>query len=158
MSALVVYDSAYGNTARIADAIRAGLEDDATARLITDLDPRNLPASDFMVIGSPTQGGKPTAAMLAWLKQLPPPVLAQTKFAAFDTRLDAGSQNLILRLLMRLIRYAAPRIADVLTAGGATQLAVPEGFIVMGKEGPLVKGEKERAVQWAASLAEAAKR
>jgi flavodoxin len=153
VDALVVYDSAYGNTARVADAIRAGLANNATAHVIADLDPRCLPRTDLLVVGSPTQGGKPTVAMQTWLERIPPTVLGRIGFAAFDTRLETHSYNVALRLLIGMIGFAAPRIARTLIAKGARQLAAPEGFIVTGREGPLAAGEKERATAWAASLA-----
>jgi hypothetical protein len=39
-----------------------------------------------------------------------------------------------------------------LEALGATLVADPEGFVVKGKEGPLVEDELERAAAWARSL------
>lgn len=153
MTALVLYDSAYGNTARIAEAIRAGLGDGATVHLIKDVDPRRLVGLELLVIGSPTQGGRPTPAMLAWLDELPAAYAGSLRFAAFDTRIDADRQVLPLRLLMGIIGYAAQRIAASLVQKGAQQMADPKGFVVTGKEGPLAPGELERARAWAAALA-----
>jgi flavodoxin len=153
MPALVIYDSAYGNTAQIAEAIRSGLPDGAIIRLISSLDPRHLPEADLLVIGSPTQGGRPTPAMLAWLDKLPAASFRGKQFAAFDTRIDADRQGIGLRFVMGLIGYAAPRIAASLTAKGAKEIAQPTGFIVTGKEGPLAGGEVARAKAWAAAIA-----
>jgi len=59
---------------------------------------------------------------------------------SFDTR--------VKHPIAKLFGYAAGRIADGLTGKGGYPVA-PEGFIVMGNEGPLKEGELERAAGWA---------
>lgn len=152
MTALVVYDSAYGNTARIAEAVRAGLGPDAQVRRIGEVEPTLLGRVSLLVVGCPTQGGRPTAAMQAWLDGLSPDQLGRLSFAAFDTRIDAEASGFGLKLLMGILGYAAPRMASTLAALGAMQVTAPRGFIVTGKEGPLAAGELENAEAWGASL------
>ena len=53
---------------------------------------------------------------------------------------------------MRVIGYAAPRIAAALVSKGASLAAPPEGFIVEDKDGPLKAGELERAARWASEI------
>ena len=48
--------------------------------------------------------------------------------------------------------YAAPRIVRSLVGNGGSLLAPPEGFVVLGIEGPLKAGELERAASWATEL------
>jgi flavodoxin I len=64
--------------------------------------------------------------------------------AAFDTRLTSR--------WVRIFSYAAPRMAGSLKELGATFLGSPEGFFVLGKEGPLKEGELERAALWAKEM------
>lgn len=149
MGTLVVYDSAYGNTQAIADAIAAALGADVRARRASDVDASALGRIDVLVVGSPTQGGRPTAAVSQFLQSLPSTALRGTSVFAFDTRLDAKEQGRMLRALMSVIGYAGPRIAQALEAKGGTLAAPPEGFIVTSKEGPLRPGETERARRWA---------
>ncbi|MDP2871380.1 MAG: hypothetical protein Q8P31_02435 [Bacillota bacterium] len=52
----------------------------------------------------------------------------------------------------RIFGYAAPRIATALTAKGGNPVAPPEPFIVKDKEGPLERGETERAAGWAREI------
>lgn len=153
MKALVVYNSAYGNTARIAEAIAAGIGPDAHVYSIRTLAAMDLPTVDLLVVGSPTQGGQPTEAMRNWLGAIGPKQLAGTSAAAFDTRIRADTKGLALRLLMKLISYASPRIADALRMSGAEVAAGPEGFFVEGREGPLQAEEKSRATAWGRRLA-----
>jgi flavodoxin I len=152
MSALVVYDTSFGNTEQIAKDIASAIAGGAIARPMRDVDPERLPASDLLVIGSPTQGGRPTRSMQAWLDRLPIDALENRRCAAFDTRIVIAEQGFALRTLMRVIGFAAPRIAKSLLAKRGILAAEPEGFLVEGREGPLRSGERERAAKWAAAL------
>jgi flavodoxin len=153
MKSIVLYDSAYGNTAKIGDAIRAGLPEGAMACEIADMNPGALPAADLLVIGSPTQSGRPTAATIAWIEAVPRPRLINLRVACFDTRLAQPSGGWLIGTLTKLVGYAAPRIASHLRKRGALVVAPPEGFLVDGREGPLRAGERERAISWAHALA-----
>lgn len=148
MNALVVFDSTYGNTATLAEAICAGLGDGAQAVRVQDMPPGVRKGLDLLIVGSPTQGGRPTRDTTRYLKSLPREQLRGLRVAAFDTRIAAGEQGFALRSLMRVIGYAAPKIASVLMKQGGTLAAPAEGFIVDGKEGPLRGGEIERAQEW----------
>lgn len=153
MRALVVYDSTFGNTAEIARAVAEGLGEGAAAQRVGLTDPLRLGALDLFIVASPTNGGRPTTKMTDFLKRLRPGSLRGMRVAAFDTRMPEADQGLALRTLMRLIGYAAPRIAKALEAAGGRLAVEPAGFVVEGKEGPLRSGELERAVAWGRSLA-----
>jgi hypothetical protein len=149
MKNLVIYDSQYGNTAEIARAIAASLGDNTEACSVTNVEASDLEGVTLLVIGSPTQGGRATVAIQALIKSLPANSLQDTAIAAFDTRLLASERGFALRLLMRMIGYAAPKIAAGLAAKGGYLVAQPRGFVVDGKEGPLREGELVLAGDWA---------
>ncbi|MFW6115892.1 MAG: flavodoxin family protein [Chloroflexota bacterium] len=148
MNALVVYDSLYGNTERIARAIGDALVDKAgdKARVVRPggMDADDVEAVDLLVIGSPTHGGRPTEAIQGLLDGLEGTLPADTRVAAFDTRMATR--------LVAIFGYAARRIGRALEEAGGTLVAPPEGFVVKGKEGPLKDGELERAADWAKGL------
>lgn len=156
VTAFVVYDSTYGNTARVAEAIIAGLGGGAVSRRIDELDPNQLSGGDLLVVGSPTQGGRPTSAMQTWLMRLSAAEPEGIKVAAFDTRLAEDDKSFLFRHLVDLIGFAAPRIMRSLTDMGAVPICDPEGFTVGSKEGPLVPGELNRATGWGRAIATAA--
>jgi flavorubredoxin len=145
MKTLVIYDTSYGNTSRVAEAIARGLGD-ATAIEVEKLGPEHLIGIRLLVVGSPTQGGRPTAAIHEWLQALPALAVSAV---AFDTRLRGGW---LQRTALDLVGYAAPRIARALQQKGCTIIDEPKGFIVGASEGPLVAGELERASAWGAML------
>ena len=155
MKAIVIYDSQFGNTEKIAQAIRDALSDTAETRLMraSSVAPRDLMAADLLVVGSPTQRFHATEPVDRFLKGAS---LHGIHAAAFDTRFDMNDvDSRTLRLAVKVAgdsAYAAPRIAAVLEKAGATMVATPEGFIVSDTEGPLREGELERAAEWARGL------
>src|SRR5688572_9358886 len=130
MNALVLYDSTFGNTTLVARAIAEALGNDARAVPVAEVGPTDLQAAQLIIAGSPTQAGRPTSRLSQFLKSIPDQGLREFQVAAFDTRFEPQVRGLGLRVLMRIIGYAAPRIAQVLQAKGGHLAAPPEGFIV----------------------------
>lgn len=151
MQNLIIYDSLYGNTRKIAEKI-AGVMPQSKALKVDELKPEILQNIKFLIVGSPTQGGRPTILLQRFLNQIPANTLKNIKVAAFDTRLSEKDVNFALRLLIKTIGYAAPKIAKSLEKKGGKLAAPPRGFIVRGKEGPLADGELERIDKWIKSL------
>jgi flavodoxin len=150
MKALVVYDSVYGNTEKIARAIADALAGKGEARLVRagTVGVDDIGGVDLLVVGAPTQGGRPTPIVQAFLKGIPPGRLASVRAAAFDTRIVKGGAGTVAKLF----GYAARRIESELIRCGARQI-VTQGFAVKGRGGPLEDGEEARAREWATSLA-----
>ena len=144
----------YGNTKKIAGAIANCFDSTHKTNLLIagDFTSQNLIDVELLIVGTPTQGGRPTENIQEFLEQLPMNSLQGIKVAAFDTRFSENGQNFALRMLLRTVGYAAPRIIDELKIKGGNVIASPEGFIVSRKEGPLAENELERAKTWAAKL------
>lgn len=151
MTILIVYDSLYGNTAKVAQAIAGALTPVATVRVLRvgEANVTALESVDLLIVGSPTQGGRATPAIQEFINKIPAGGLKNVRVIAFDTRISAEDKGIGLRFLMRLLGYAAGRIANRLQAKGGSLAVPPAGFIVEGKEGPLKEGELERAAKWA---------
>ena len=162
MNAIVVYESLWGNTAEVAQAIAEGLGQGARALRTDEAGAAELEAVDLIVAGAPVFGfklsspkmrdgirqnpGKGPAPDLScpplctWLEALAP---GNGRGAAFDTQVRGPFGK------------GAPEIARLLEAAGYAPVAEPEGFIVKGRHGPLKAGELERAREWGAELARA---
>jgi flavodoxin len=145
MNTSVVFDSQYGNTEQVAQAIAHTLKEfgAAHAKLVTEVDLRELPDVDLLVLGCPTQGWRPTLAMLTFLAQMTPATWQGVAIACFDTRLPWPRF---------LTGSAAHYLARQLRTAGALVVAPPESFFVKGGKGPLVAGELQRADGWARAL------
>ncbi len=152
MNSVIVYDSAYGNTAKVAHAIGAAVRDygQSIVLLVDEADNSKLAGIDLLIIGSPTQAGRATQAIQDFITALPK--FSGVKFAAFDTRLAENDQGMVLRLFMKTLGYAAEKMSVAIEAKSGEMVQAPEGFIVIGKEGPLKDGELERATGWSRGL------
>lgn len=159
MKALVVYDSVYGNTEKIARAIASALggPGDVQISRASNVSPEQLKGVELTVVGSPTQGFRATKSVSDFIESIPQDVLKGIKVAAFDTRIAGKEAGAGVRFIAKLGGFAAPRIAEVLKKKGSDLLVPPEGFAVKDREGPLAEGELERAMAWAKQILEAQK-
>ena len=151
MKVLIVHDSVYGNTEKVARAFAEAIASLGEAEVVraSEVDLSELSSADVIIVGCPTHGGRPTQAMQDFLNKVPESSLQGIAAAAFDTRVSAK--------WVKILGYAAPRIAGSLKKKGATPIVAPEGFFVKGKEGPLKEGELERAAGWARRILEVRK-
>jgi hypothetical protein len=161
MKAIVVYESLWGNTAKIAVAIAEGIGPDAEAMSTGEATPEVIAGADLIVAGSPVFAFKMSSdrvresirqnpgpapsppdlshpSMASWLEGLP---AGHGAAAAFDTEARGPFGK------------AAPTIARSLEARGYRLIGDPTGFYVSGKYGPLREGELDRAREWGADLA-----
>jgi flavodoxin len=156
MKALVIYETFFGNTEKIAQAIGNALATQADVRVlrVSDAQPAHLTGIGLLVVGAPTRAFSPGPATKAWLKTLTPNSLRRVKVAAFDTRIAlADVKSSILPVFVKLFGYAAEPIARSLAQRGGSLIIPAEGFFVKDTEGPLKEGEIERAAAWAQRIA-----
>lgn len=151
MKALIVYDSVYGNTEKIARAIAEAIAPSGEVKVLraSEANPSELASIDLLIVGSPTHGGRPTPPIQDLLNKVPELSLKDVNVAAFDTRLT--------KKLVGVFGYAAGRIASNLKKKGGTLIAPPEGFFATGSKGPLKEGELERAAGWAKGILQSKK-
>ncbi|WP_315067828.1 hypothetical protein [uncultured Microbacterium sp.] len=163
----IVFESFFGNTRRVAEAIAAGARRHLVAALV---DVRNeVPSNEHgvLVVGAPTHAhslSRPASRREAeiWAKDLGKHLTleqgsratgirewietdprAVSGFAAFDTRVD----------MPRIFTgSAATAISTRLRKRGLRELVRPESFLV-DKDSRLLAGEFERAQAWGAALA-----
>ena len=155
MKALIVYDSAYGNTETIARTIAKGIGEEAQVKGVEETTPEELGQYEIVLVGSPTQAGRPTPEMKAFLGRIPAHSLNGVAVSGFDTRIDGRRQGFVLRTFMGFLGYAAGRIARQLQAKGGRLIDDPHGFFVEDKEGPLSEGEADRAAAWGSTIVHA---
>jgi hypothetical protein len=169
MRAVIVYESMYGNTHLVADAIGKGLgaAEDVAVVPIGQATRELLESADVVVVGGPTHVhgmSRPSTRKSAtdaaerpgtglqldanshgpgvrdWLASLGQ---VNAKAAAFDTRFPGPAF---------LTGRASKGIARGLRRHGFDLIAEPESFIV-NKDNHLRLGESDRAVAWAEGLA-----
>ena len=112
MKTLIIYDSFFGNTEQIAQAIgnALGPPEDVEVLRVGNVKPAQLMGATLLIVGSPTRGFRPTPAISNLLKRIPKNGLKGVKVAAFDTRFavdEIESSVFILRILVNVFGYAA---------------------------------------------------
>jgi hypothetical protein len=169
MRALVVYESMYGNTHLIAEAIARGLRSAGEVQLASVADARyeDVHRYDLVVVGGPTHAHgmtrpetreramaafrlesghrllEPNAGgmgLRAWLDMLG---LCDVNAAAFDTRLHGPAV---------LTGQASKGIAAMLHNHGFLVVTEPASFLV-DRHDHLLVGEELQAERWGAGLA-----
>jgi hypothetical protein len=162
MRSLVVYESWFGNTRRIAEEIAASLAHEGQVDLVSVDEPLpSLEEVDLLVVGAPThihglsskrsregaltQGahGEPGIGVRGWIDGLPDGAWGP-RAAVFDTRANKP---------VLLVGSAARGMAHRLRRRGYTLATEPESFFVQGTPGPLEEGELDRAAEWGRGLA-----
>ncbi len=154
LKGLVIYDSMYGNTEKIAESIGGAITADIKVLRASEANLSDLKSINFLIVGSPTQAFRATKSIQTFIKSIPRDALKDIDVAAFDTRMSASDVGTGLGFLMKISGYAAPRIANALKKKGGNLAVPPEGFFVTGKEGPLKEGELDRAASWAKAIDE----
>lgn len=161
MSTLVVYESMWGNTRAVAEAVARGLGPDVPAVDVTEA-PSPVPvAVDLLVVGGPTHAfsmsrpgtrkdavekgaapGHEASGIRDWLAGQPSS--DRVDVATFDTRIDK---------VRHLPGSAAKAAAKEIKRHHLGRLVAVESFYVKDTDGPLVDHELERAESWGAGLA-----
>jgi flavodoxin len=158
MKAMVIYDSDFGNTAKIAQGISDGLgngADNVELHQVGDVKPEQLQGLDVLIVGSPTQRCRPTPATSGFLDSIPNNALKGIRVAGFDTRFTEekiDAMGFIVSKMLNFMGYAAKPISDKLEKKGGEVVIPPEAFYVDDTEGPLLEGELERAAAWAGQI------
>jgi flavodoxin len=146
MNTLVVYDTQFGNTEKVARAIGTALESAGPVRVVSleEAPEVDMAGVELLVIGGPTQAHRARQSLRDWVDSLPPETLQRMAVATFDTRLSWP---------MIFSGSAARSIEHIVRHHHAHFIAPVGSFIVKESEGPLADGELERATQWAQQLA-----
>ncbi|MEJ2293090.1 MAG: flavodoxin family protein, partial [Deinococcales bacterium] len=125
----MIYDSAYGNTEKVARAIHDRLGTRGETRIVRLDEATNALADqlDLLVVGGPTQRHGTSPSMRAFLHHIPRRSLRGTTAAAFDTRYDMNP---------RVPGSAARRIAQALRRAGCNIPTEPQSFFITMDQPP----------------------
>jgi menaquinone-dependent protoporphyrinogen IX oxidase len=153
MKGIVVYDTSYGNTEKIAEIIADTLKESGIEVDVFDVkDVKKLSAKDydFLVLGSPTRFGTMSFAIRGFLGKVKSEEWMDKPFAAFDTE---NPENVERSRIEKKEWSAAEKIAAKLVEKKMKQLLPVLKALVIGQKGPLVEGEVERTKEYTKGLA-----
>jgi hypothetical protein len=179
MDVVVVYESVFGNTRVIAEAVADGLRGaDPDARVavlgVAEATPDRIGEAELVVVGGPTHmlgmsrassrqkamesGDGATRDKEHHEEGAEGPGIREWLEALPKAPRGRRAAAFDTRLSNPLAGGAARSIARKLRRHGYDVVAKPEGFVVDGAEGPLRAGERDRANAWGAGLAPQAAR
>ena len=148
MKGMVVFDTSYGNTKAIAQAISETLREsgiDVDALAVKEVKKISAKEHDFLVVGSPTRFGTMSFAIKGFLRKVKSEEWANKSFATFDTE---NSEN-----IEKKQGSAGEKIAAALRDKKMNQLLPALKAVVYDMKGPLKEGEIDRAKEYARSFA-----
>ena len=149
MKILILYDSFFGNTKKIAEIIHDELNKNNEIDFgKVGFKGCSYPKSyDLIIIGSPTRGFTCTKDILNFVKSLPVDS-SDISFAIFDTNLDVKKiNNRFLSFLVKRFGYSNDTIHKILNKKKGNIIGM-EKFYVADNEGPLENGEEKRAIEF----------
>ena len=145
--ALVIYDSVYGNTEKIAKALAKGLGDgkvDVETLHVDVVKFDTLSTYDLLVVGGPVHAWNATKPIKTFLERLKTVKgLSGKKAFAYDTKLSRSS----------LAGSVGGKIEDAFKGLGLTIVKPHATAVVKGREGPLEEGAEEAFAKLGAELA-----
>lgn len=153
MKGIVIYDTSYGNTRKVAETIAETLRESGIeaapfyVKKIKKLSPKDY---DFLVLGSPTRFGTMSFAVKGFLGKVRSQEWAKKPFATFDTE---NPENIEQSRIQNKNWSAAEKIAEKLKEKQMSQLLPVLKAAVLGWKGPLQEGEIERTKEYARELA-----
>jgi flavodoxin len=140
MKGVVVFDSVYGNTKQVAEAIAEQIRADGHSADMINLgetDARKVEA-DFMFLGSPTRMGRPTKKVKAFVDLLDVEYWKNRPIVTFDTVGPMSEDEEKRKVwLARVEKSAATRMRDQARARGIEVHADVLHIAVTGFKGPL---------------------
>ena len=153
MNGIIVYDTSYGNTKKIAETILETLKEaEIAADIFYVKEVKKLSAKDydFFVLGSPTKFGTMSFTVKSFLGKVKKEEWINKPFIAFDTE---NPENVEKARVENKEWSAAEKISEKLKEKQMSQLLPVLKALVLDWKGPLVEGEIERTKDYARQFA-----
>ncbi|MHA2372347.1 MAG: flavodoxin domain-containing protein [Candidatus Thorarchaeota archaeon] len=145
--AIIVFESKYGNTKRLAELIIEGMEQtgdiECALKSISDIHTTDLCDYDVILFGCPNHSQAPSRGIMTFIERAGIVGLDKQVGAAFDTY-TGGNKGVALKQLEKKIRDALP---------GVQLIAEGLSAKVSARTGPLSEDELSRAYEFGVQIA-----
>ncbi|MEM3577541.1 MAG: flavodoxin domain-containing protein [Candidatus Bathyarchaeia archaeon] len=144
---LVIYESKYGNTRRVAETIVEGMKEvggiEYSIKELKEVDLGKVADYDAVLIGSPNHIGGPTRGIKGFIDKLGGLQLKGKLFAVFDTYMGNDFEKAVKKMEKR-ISEKAPELKQI-----ASGLSIK----VQGIKGPIVENELSKCKEFGKGIA-----
>ena len=144
---IVAYESKYGNTRLVAEAIIEGMREvegiETVLSELKEADLNKVPDYDAILIGSPNHWGGPTRGVRKFIDKLSKLNLEGKLFAVFDTCLGKDFEKAVKKMEKR-INEKVP---------GMKQIAPGLSIRVQGMKGPILEEELPKCKEFGSKIA-----
>jgi len=144
---IVVYESKYGNTKRVAETIIEGMgESEGIETVLSELkeiDVDKILDYDVILIGSPNHWGGPTRGVKKFIDKLGKLSVKEKLYAVFDTYLGNDFEKAVKKMEKRIDEKVP----------GLKQIAPGLSIKVQGMKGPILEGELPKCREFGNKIA-----
>jgi flavorubredoxin len=144
---IVIYESKYGNTKLVAEAIIEGISEiegiEAILSELKEVDLNNIADYDAILVGSPNHFGGPTRSIKKFIDKLGKLNLKGKMFAVFDTYLGKDFKKAVKKMEKRINEKVS----------GSKQLAPGLSIKVQGIKGSVSEGELPQCKEFGKKIA-----
>ncbi|UCD01484.1 MAG: flavodoxin domain-containing protein [Promethearchaeota archaeon] len=146
MKVLIIYDTKYGNTKKVAELIGDGLkiveENVIKIENVKEIDLNKDETYDLILIGSPNHMGSYTTNVKKFIKKLPNSLLKGKSFAVFDTYLGKDFEK-VVKKMEKQINKVMPNLNKI-----SPGLSIKVG----GMKGPIVDEDLPKCKEFGINL------
>ena len=144
---IVVYESKYGNTKRVAETIIEGMgESEGIETVLSELkkiDVEKILDYDVILIGSPNHWGGPTRGVKKFIDKLGKLSIKEKLYAVFDTYLGKDFEKAVKKMEKRIDERVP----------GLKQIAPGLSIRVQGMKGPILEVELPKCREFGSRIA-----
>ncbi|MFX1470763.1 MAG: flavodoxin family protein [Promethearchaeota archaeon] len=154
MKALIVYDTKYGNTEKVAKLIAEGIisieGNEVIVNNVKDVNLKKEASYDLILIGSPNHFGRHVGSIKKFINKLPKSQLKAKTYAVFDTYITADFEKAVKKMEQQI----SETMPDLTKASPGLSIKV-EGTGV--SKGPIVYEELPKCKEFGIKLVQSYK-
>ncbi len=147
MKILIVYDTKYGNTKKVAELIGEGLKkvegNTVSVENVKEIDVEKEQTFDLILFGSPNHAGSHTNTVKKFIENLPNASLKGNSFAVFDTYMGENFEKATGKMEEQITKVT-PNMKKL-----SSGLSIKVG----GMEGPIVDEDLPKCKEFGIKLA-----
>ncbi|MEM2320173.1 MAG: flavodoxin domain-containing protein [Candidatus Bathyarchaeia archaeon] len=147
MKIVIIYESKYGNTERVAEMIAEGLKEtvgtEVSLQKLKEADLDKITDYDVILLGSPNHMGGPARSVKGFIDMLGKLRLEGKKFAVFDTYMGKDFEKAVKKMEKRISEKSP----------GLKKAASGLSIKVQGIKGPIVEGELQKCREFGRKIA-----